>query len=64
MMTRAEFMDMLNAEGVKSDVNRNLSKKFERGTSSFLLSKIPSLSDTLLNLRDVLLKYSFVQFQN
>ena len=63
-MTRAEFMDMLNAEGVKSDVNRNLSKKFERGTSSFLLSKIPSLSDTLLNLRDVLLKYSFVQFQN
>ena len=63
-MTRKEYVDTLNAEEARNDPSRNLSKKFERGTNSFLISKIPSLSDNLLGLRESLNKFSLVQFQN
>ena len=64
-MTRKEYVDMLNSQGPRAEPVRSLSKKFERGPSTYLVSKIPSLNDSfVLNIRDILCKFSFVQFQN
>jgi hypothetical protein len=55
---------MPGEEFARDIFNKNMFKRFEYSTSQYFLEKIPLMSDQLLSLRELLMKYSFVQFHN
>jgi len=55
----------LPREDIDRDIfSKNLIKRFEYTTSQYFLERIPLMSEQLLSLRELLMKYSFVQFHN
>ena len=62
-MTRNDYLELLGEE-VDRELGKNMLKRFEYSTSQYFLERIPMMSEQLLSLRELLMKYSFVQFHN
>lgn len=60
MMTRKDYIEMPFAGAGREEIVLNISKKFERGTFTYLSTKIPAFSDQILTLRELLQKLAFV----
>ncbi len=59
-MTRKEYIEMPGEEVGREILGKNILKKFEFSTSQYFLERIPMMSEQLLSLRELLMKYSFV----
>jgi hypothetical protein len=64
MMSRNDYLDLPGEEIAREIFGKNMLKRFEYSTSQYFLERIPMMSDQLLSLRELLMKYQSVQFQN
>jgi hypothetical protein len=57
MMSRNDYLDLPGEDIAREIFGKNMLKRFEYSTSQYFLERIPMMSDQLLSLRELLMKY-------